>query len=74
MNAKAILQKLFPTKADYLEYLRWRRLKHEYAEVEKLRLAQQAEREKLMAVSTGDPDDDDFEPLADGVWEQVKGA
>ena len=74
MELKDLFARLFPTKQAFNQYLEWREQKKQ-EQARAKRINNEIEKARLyMAVCTDDPDDDDFEPMVNDIWEQVNGS
>jgi len=71
VKLKNLFQRLFPTPADFKLYLQWRELRHKEAVLQKkIAQEQKAEAERKLVI-TGDIEDEDWDPMAEAIWEEV---
>ena len=73
MNYKAIFQKIFPSRETFREFqifIAQRRAERE-RQKRMARLDEQRRAEMIMAVAD-DPEDDDFDAMADEIWEKAQ--
>ncbi len=72
VDYKALFLNCFPSKQYWRDFLRWRAELKRRQEIQRRLNAQRAEIEEEMLAMTNDLVDDDFDPIADDIWEQVK--
>lgn len=70
-RAAKILKILFPTRELYEDYKLWRKHKEEERARQREYQRQMEERRAYMSTATADPEDDDYDPLADMQWKAI---